>query len=236
LAANSQDNPVRIAVDPTDAAASNAALTIVDMLRLAGVEANVVENRMTTIIEDSLPEGEVDAVIAGVDASVTSANMASFFTCQAPEETESTSSTSETTTSPATSTQATERAGAQQQLWSGNLSLACLDEFEATAQSILNGDISAQESLALIREVNREQALYLPLIDETRIRAFDSEDTEASDTTEASDDGEAANDAEAADNAEGDVDDNADHSEKSIIDWHRGIASAPEWEVNNSDE
>lgn len=70
----------------------------------------------------------------------------------------------------------------------------------------------------------------------TRIRAFDSEDAEASDSTEASDDGEAANDAEAADNAEGDVDDNADHSEKSIIDWHRGIASAPEWEVNNSDE
>ena len=52
----------------------------------------------------------------------------------------------------------------------------------------------------------------------------------------ASDYGEAANDAEAANNAEGDVDDNADDSEKSIIDWHRGIASAPEWEVNNSDE
>ncbi len=236
LAAISQDNPVRIAVDPTDAAASNAALTMVDMLRLAGVEANVVENRMTTIIEDSLPEGEVDAVIAGVDTSVTSANMASFFTCQVPEETESTSSTSETTTSAATSTQATERAGAQEQLWSGNLSLACLDEFEATAQSILSGDISARESLALIREVNREQALYLPLIDETRIRAFDSEEAEASDDTEASDDGEASDGADASKNSEGDVDDNADHSEKSIIDWRRGIASAPEWEVNDSDE
>lgn len=226
LAAITENNPLRIAVDPTDPAASNAAMTMVDMLRLAGVEASVVENRMTTIIEGSLPEGEVDAVISGVDTSVNSANMASFFTCQIPEDipgaTSSVATSTTETTSAAsgeeTSSRRTQSSASDQQLWSGNLSLACLDDFEDTAQGILSGEISAQQGLGLIRRVNREQALYLPLIDETRVRAFDFVGAESDDSTN------------------GDVDDNADEREKSIIDWHRGIASAPEWEVEESDE
>src|SRR5699024_12267727 len=61
-----------------------------------------------------------------------------------------------------------------QKMWSGNLSLACGDEYAAWADSILSGELSAQEGLGLIRPINSEQALYLPLIDETRIRAFDT--------------------------------------------------------------
>lgn len=78
LAAATKDNPLRIAVDPTEQAAGIAAMTLVDMLRIEGIEARVVENRMTSIVEEALPEGEVDAVISTADTSVTATNVASF--------------------------------------------------------------------------------------------------------------------------------------------------------------
>ena len=167
-------------------------MTMVDMLRNQGIEASVVENRMTTIVGESLPEGEVDAVISGVDTSLTAANMASFFTCQTDEASEaetteasaaSESATAESSTEePSTETSRTEATEAPeantdtaQKMWSGNLSLACGEEYEAWADSILSGELSAEEGLDLIRHINSEQALYLPLIDETRIRAFDTD-------------------------------------------------------------
>lgn len=191
LRAVSEQSPLRIGVDPTEPAAGIAAMTMVDMLRNQGIEASVVENRMTTIVGESLPEGEVDAVISGVDTSLTAANMASFFTCQTDEASEaetteasaaSESATAESSTEESSTetsrTEATEAPEANtdtaQKMWSGNLSLACGEEYEAWADSILSGELSAQEGLDLIRHINSEQALYLPLIDETRIRAFDT--------------------------------------------------------------
>src|SRR5699024_12861862 len=72
-------------------------------------------------------------------------------------------------------TQPESPASPQQRLWSGNLSLACANDFDDRAQRILSGEISAQQGLDMIRQVNRDQAFYLPLIDETRIRAFDED-------------------------------------------------------------
>lgn len=176
LAAATKDNPLRIAVDPTEPASGIAAMTLVDMLRLAGIEARVVENRMTSIVEEALPEGEADAVISTADTSVTATNVASFFTCHADEETAAAASTSASATSTAATTTKSEApAPTQQKLWSGNLSLACASDFDERAQKILSGEISAQQGLEMIRQVNREQAFYLPLIDETRIRAFDED-------------------------------------------------------------
>lgn len=172
LAEATKESPLRIGVDPTDKAAAVAAMTLVDMLRLEGVDARVAENRMTTIVEESLSEGDVDAVISTVDTSVTAANVASFFTCHTDEE-----------TTPAASALATEDLAQtttakpdadkqnQQKVWSGNLSLACAGDYNERAQRILSGEISAQQGLEMIRQVNREQSFYLPLIDETRIRA-----------------------------------------------------------------
>lgn len=176
LAAATKDNPLRIAVDPTEQAAGIAAMTLVDMLRLAGIEAHVVENRMTSIVEEALPEGEADAVISTADTSVTATNVASFFTCHADEETAAAASTTTSATSTtATTTKSEAPAPTQQKLWSGNLSLACASDFDERAQKILSGEISAQQGLEMIRQVNREQVFYLPLIDETRIRAFDED-------------------------------------------------------------
>ena len=176
LAAATKDNPLRIAVDPTEQAAGIAAMTLVDMLRLAGIEARVVENRMTSIVEEALPEGEADAVISTADTSVTATNVASFFTCHADEETAAAASTTTSATSTAATTTKSEApAPTQQKLWSGNLSLACASDFDERAQKILSGEISAQQGLEMIRQVNREQVFYLPLIDETRIRAFDED-------------------------------------------------------------
>src|SRR5699024_3731336 len=58
LRAVSEQSPLRIGVDPTEPAAGIAAMTMVDMLRNQGIEASVVEDRMTTIVGESLPEGE----------------------------------------------------------------------------------------------------------------------------------------------------------------------------------
>ena len=177
LAAATKDNPLRIAVDPTEQAAGIAAMTLVDMLRIEGIEARVVENRMTSIVEEALPEGEVDAVISTADTSVTAANVASFFTCHADEKTAAAaaSTTAAPTSAEPAPTKSESPASTQQKLWSGNLSLACANDFDDHAQRILSGEISAQQGLEMIRQVNREQAFYLPLIDETRIRAFDED-------------------------------------------------------------
>jgi len=172
LAEATKESPLRIGVDPTDKAAAVAAMTLVDMLRLEGVDARVAENRMTTIVEESLSEGDVDAVISTVDTSVTAANVASFFTCHTDEET--TPAASELATEDLAQT-TTAKPDAdkqnQQKVWSGNLSLACAGDYNERAQKILSGEISAQQGLEMIRQVNREQSFYLPLIDETRIRA-----------------------------------------------------------------
>ena len=177
LAAATKDNPLRIAVDPTEQAAGIAAMTLVDMLRIEGIEARVVENRMTSIVEEALPEGEVDAVISTADTSVTATNVASFFTCHADEKTAAAaaSTTAAPTSAEPAPTKSESPASTQQKLWSGNLSLACANDFDDRAQRTLSGEISAQQGLEMIRQVNREQAFYLPLIDETRIRAFDED-------------------------------------------------------------
>src|SRR5699024_9538931 len=137
-----------------------------DMLRIEGIEARVVENRMTSIVEESLPEGEVDAVISTADTSVTATNVASFFTCHADEKTAAAAASTPGAPPSAEPAPAKSQspASAQQKLWSGSLSLACPHDFDDRAQRILSGDISAQPGLEMIRQVNREQALYLPLI------------------------------------------------------------------------
>src|SRR5699024_9914388 len=151
-------------------------MTLVDMLRIEGIEARVVENRMTSIVEEALPEGEVDAVISTADTSVTAANVASFFTCHADEKTAAAaaSTTAAPTSAEPAPTKSESPASTQQKLWSGNLSLACANDFDDRAQGILSGGISAQQGLEMSRQVKREQACSLPLMDESRLRASDA--------------------------------------------------------------
>lgn len=193
-------HPVRIAVDPTDAVALNAAQTIADQLIAAGVEAAVLQDSLATVTDTLLPEGRVDAVVTWVDTSLTSMNMANAFLCGDEPTVVPTSALSGTasaagTASPsgpaagpasgsATATAVDPTAaeasqtpgpGAQTELqpaaWAGELSRHCPADAAQTRRKILAGEISPAAALDAVRELNDAENLYVPLLDETRIHA-----------------------------------------------------------------
>lgn len=223
LRERSQTQPIRIAVDPTDVVAHNAANTIVDMLATNGVQATTVTDRLTTITSQLLPDGDVDAVLTWEDTNVTSLNMANLFLCVASASTTASTSAApgdsadtdsadnadtgdsadSSNSGPASTAAGTSSAvtsagspaasaGAESSAsptgepsgnpdaeptgegapWAGDLSGACLPGADETLASILSGQLSASDALAQVREINADQALYIPLLDETRIHAL----------------------------------------------------------------
>jgi hypothetical protein len=134
--------PIRFAVDPTSPTALAAANTLYDVLEAHGIPAEVTTDRLTTITSKLLPEGKVDAVVTWEDTTLTSLSAASIFNC------------------------------AEDQPLAGDLSGFCPDNAAETRMDILSGKISPSTALGRIREINAQDVLYVPLLDETRVHAL----------------------------------------------------------------
>lgn len=81
LRQESAERPIRIAADPTDAVAGAAARTLVDVLTNYGIKAQVVEERLSTIIGRFVPAGDVDAYFAWDTTFTTSFTAGDRFEC-----------------------------------------------------------------------------------------------------------------------------------------------------------
>lgn len=193
---------VRIAADPTDDVSARAASVIVDQLRARGIDAEAVEDKMSNITGQLLPAGDVDAVVTWEDTALTSLTMANAFLCSGdaaddpavtasasaapvtaapdsvsvtdsaapPESTES--ETTVATVTAVTSVASTPAAADSTVPWAGSLTGYCPAEARQTRNDILAGYISPEDALERVRELNREEHLYVPLLDETRIHAL----------------------------------------------------------------
>ena len=142
LRARASKKPIRFAVDPTSPTALAAANTLYDVLEAHGIDAEVVSERLTTITSKLLPEGDVDAVVTWEDISLNSLAAANIFSCD------------------------------NKQPLAGDLSGICPENADEIREEILSGTMSPKEALGRIREVNSKEALYVPLMDETRIHAL----------------------------------------------------------------
>ena len=142
LRTRASKKPIRFAVDPTSPTALAAANTLYDVLEAHGIAAEVVSERLTTITSKLLPEGEVDAVVTWEDISLNSVAAANIFSCD------------------------------DKQPLAGDLSGICPENAEEIREEILSGAMSPKEALGRIRDVNSKEALYVPLVDETRIHAL----------------------------------------------------------------
>ena len=134
--------PIRFAVDPTSPTALAAANTLYDVLEAHGIPAEVTTDRLTTITSKLLPEGKVDAVVTWEDITLTSLSAANIFNC------------------------------AEDEPLAGDLSGFCPDNAAETRMDILSGKISPSTALGRIREINAQDVLYVPLLDETRVHAL----------------------------------------------------------------
>ena len=134
--------PVRIAVDPQYPTALAAATTIVDVLQAKAIDAEVVTERLTTITSDLLPAGKVDAVVAWDENGEDALSLASYFVCATP-------------TRPA-----------------ATLSGYCPENSADTALGILSGEVDSATAQERVEHLNREEALFVPLLNEVRIHAL----------------------------------------------------------------
>ena len=151
---------------------------------------------MSNITGQLLPAGDVDAVVTWEDTALTSLTMANAFLCSrdaaddlavtasasaapvtaAPDSASSTDSVAppESTESEATVTSVASTPAAADSAvpWAGSLTGYCPAEARQTRNDILAGYIAPEDALARVRELNREEHLYVPLLDETRIHAL----------------------------------------------------------------
>lgn len=132
---------LRIAADAADPAASAAAKSLVDMLNRSGVAARVLSNDVPAIAGRGLPDGDVDVLVGWRLESGTAASLAGRIAC------------------PPDAVRA------------GNLSGYCTAANDALASSILAGDIPQAQAQALVDDVEQQQALWVPVLHETRVAA-----------------------------------------------------------------
>lgn len=143
-AETSAARPLRIAADPADTVASAAAAFVVDRMVTLGVHAEVVADGFATISSDLVPAGEVDAVISWDDTSSSALAIADDLLCRAPE-----SSTAQASWLP-----------------------HCLPNHADLWTEVLSGEIDQAGGQQLVENLREEHALFVPLIDERRIRAL----------------------------------------------------------------
>ncbi|MDY3127880.1 MAG: ABC transporter family substrate-binding protein [Corynebacterium sp.] len=173
LSVASQENPVRIGVDPTNPTALRAAETIKDSAGAKGVVVDVQESRLGELAAAVLSRGELDAVITVADTSVDAANIASFFACTSTQ-----SSALIPSASAAPSSDASQPVNAsflEPAKFAGNFSRFCPTDAANTQIALLAGEMDPSAGLSRIREINAQEALYLPLLDESRYRAIHNE-------------------------------------------------------------
>lgn len=136
---------LRVAADAADPAATAAARSLVDLLDNAGVPARIVANELPAIAARSLPAGEVDIVVHwrndGDSADAPANILASRIACPAE----------------------TGRAG--------NLAGFCSVAGDELARAILAGDIPPETAAERVAAIERREALWVPLLRETRLAA-----------------------------------------------------------------
>lgn len=179
-------HPVRIAVDPTDDTAARAATVVVDQLRARGVEAAVVSDKMSVITGKLLPAGSVDAVLNWEDTTKTSVNLANAFLCvrqqavasagagntESPESKANTGSVGQVQDGEGADPAPRADSAASDMPWAGNLTGYCDPHAEEIRADILDGKMSVEDVARRVDELNQQQRLWLPILDETRIHAL----------------------------------------------------------------
>lgn len=133
---------LRIAADPSDPAAAAAARSLVDLLTQRGVAAKLVSTDTHTIMARGLPGGQVDAVVGWRLDTGAATEVAGRAAC------------------PAHAFRAANVAG------------FCTPETEALAASVLAGDVPAADAAAELAAIEADEALWVPIVHETRIRAL----------------------------------------------------------------
>ena len=136
---------LRVAADAADPAATAAARSLADLLNNADVPARVVANELPAIAARSLPAGEVDIVVHwrndGDPAGTPADTLAGRIACP-----------------PATG-------------HAGNLSGFCSVAGDELAKAILAGEIPPAAAAERVAEIEHREALWVPLLRETRLAA-----------------------------------------------------------------
>ena len=140
------ERPLRIAADPADSVASAAAAAVVDRMVARGVHAEVVADDFASLSADLVPEGEVDAVLSWDDTTASALAIADDLLCRA-------------------SHTATAKAG-----WIPR----CLPDNADAWTDILSGELDPAGGQAQIASLRDERTLFIPIIDERRIRVLGS--------------------------------------------------------------
>lgn len=133
---------LRIAADPSDPAAAAAARSLVDLLAQRGVAAKLVSTDTHTIMARGLPGGQVDAVVGWRLDTGTATEVAGRAACPAHA------------------------------FRAANVSGFCTPETEALAAAVLAGDIPAADAAAELAAIEADEALWVPIVYETRIQAL----------------------------------------------------------------
>lgn len=134
--------PLRIAADPADPAAYAAARSLVDMLVSRGVKATVVTTDPASLMSTLLPSGEISAVVSWRLHTGTSTEVAGRAACPAHA------------------------------FRAANVSGFCTAETEKLAADTLAGVVPVQQAAARLDQIEADEALWLPIVNETRVVAL----------------------------------------------------------------
>ena len=133
---------LRIGADASDPVASAAARSLADMLNRRGVRAHVVTTDTNSLLQRSLPEGNIDVLVGWRFDAGTSTQLAGRMACP-PEEWRD-----------------------------ENLSGLCTQENQILAGQILSGEVPLDAAKKRVAEVEHREALWVPVVHETRILAL----------------------------------------------------------------
>ena len=137
-----QARPLKVAADPSEPEAAAAARSLVDLYNRQGVPARLVSADMHTITGRGLPAGDVDVAVVWLQDAGTAAAAAGRLACP------------------------------PQTLRAGNLPGFCTPDNDAAARRILAGEIPLDQARQLVDETWEREALWLPLLHETRVAAY----------------------------------------------------------------
>ena len=133
---------LRVAADASDPAAGAAARSLVDILNREQVPAEVVSTDTASIMSKGLPSGEIDLVVHWRLDDETTTSVAGRAACS------------------------------PHAFRAANISGYCNAETEALASAVLEGTVSAAEGARVLAQVEAEEALWIPIVKETRLLAL----------------------------------------------------------------
>lgn len=134
--------PLRIAADPADPAAYAAARSLVDLLVSRGVKAAVVTTDPASLMSTMLPSGEISAVVGWRLHTGTSTEVAGRAACP------------------------------PHAFRAANVSGFCSAETETLAADALTGAVPVEQAAAQLEQIEADEALWLPIVNETRVVAL----------------------------------------------------------------